>query len=242
MRTSAQGVQRRPAPSGVIARTVRVVSQIVMQLALSLLLSILIEWVGLTWVWPDEGLSRGQQMVSAERRYLGRFQSSGSRSSLNVANRVAGSFDTWLFERSGVEAGIVWLERSRPADVSDSIRPWQQRLRPLAHYLKAARQSTELFALRLSVLALSLPVFVLCALVGLIDGLVQRDLRRWGGGRESSFVYHHAKGALGPLIAIAAMLYLTSPVSLHPVAVLVPFALAVGLSVMLAARTFKKYL
>ncbi|MCX8516905.1 MAG: DUF4400 domain-containing protein [Rhodoferax sp.] len=30
-------------------------------------------------------------------------------------------------------------------------------------------------------------------MVGVVDGLVRRDLRRWGGGRESSFVYHHAK-------------------------------------------------
>ena len=37
------------------------------------------------------------------------------------------------------------------------------------------------------------PVFVLFTLVALVDGLVRRDLRRWGGGRESSFVYHYAK-------------------------------------------------
>ena len=36
-------------------------------------------------------------------------------------------------------------------------------------------------------------MFVLLTWVGLVDGLVQCDLRRWGGGRESSYVYHYAK-------------------------------------------------
>jgi integrating conjugative element membrane protein (TIGR03747 family) len=51
-------------------------------------------------------------------------------------------------------------------------------------------------------------VFGLFTLVALVDGLVQRDLRRWGGGRESSFVYHYAKTAAMPLIIMAWVLYL----------------------------------
>jgi hypothetical protein len=46
-------------------------------------------------------------------------------------------------------------------------------------------------------------VFVLFTLVALVDGLVRLDLRRWGGGRESSFVYHYAKQPVLPLVALA---------------------------------------
>ncbi|CDL13820.1 putative membrane protein [Klebsiella pneumoniae IS46] len=39
----------------------------------------------------------------------------------------------------------------------------------------------------------ALPQFVLTIVIGLIDGLVRRDLRRFGAGHESGFVYHHAR-------------------------------------------------
>ena len=55
---------------------------------------------------------------------------------------------------------------------------------------QGAMQVTQLFSVRLAILTLAMPVFLLFSLVALVDGLVQRDLRRWGGGRESSFVYH----------------------------------------------------
>ena len=59
---------------------------------------------------------------------------------------------------------------------------------------------TQVFAVRMAVLTLAMPVFLLFGLVGVTDGLVQRDLRRWGGGRESSFVYHHAKRFIMPAV------------------------------------------
>ena len=60
-------------------------------------------------------------------------------------------------------------------------------------------QVTQVFSVRLAILMLATPVFLLFSLVALVDGLVRRDLRRWGGGRESSFVYHYAKKAAIPL-------------------------------------------
>ncbi len=99
-----------------------------------------------------------------------------------------------------------------------------------------------MFAVRLAVLTLATPVFGLFTLVALVDGLVRRDLRRWGGGRESSFVYHYAKKAATPLIIMAWVLYLALPFSLHPSWIILPFALAFALAVTITASTFKKYL
>jgi len=78
--------------------------------------------------------------------------------------------------------------------------------------------------------------------VALIDGLVRRDLRRWGGGRESSFVYHYAKKAAFPMVIVAWVLYLALPFSLHPSWIILPFAIGFGLTVAVTASTFKKYL
>ena len=112
----------------------------------------------------------------------------------------------------------------------------------IADFVLAAMQITQVFAVRLAILTLATPVFGLFALVALVDGLVRRDLRRWGGGRESSFVYHYAKKASIPLIIIAWVLYLSLPFSVHPSWVILPFAIGFGLAVTVTASTFKKYL
>ena len=86
------------------------------------------------------------------------------------------------------------------------------------------------------------PVFQLFSLVALVDGLVRRDLRRWGGGRESSFVYHYAKKAAVPLMVLTWVVYLSLPFSLHPAFIVLPFAMLFALAVTVTASTFKKYL
>jgi len=57
-------------------------------------------------------------------------------------------------------------------------------------YLQAAVAATEVYAIRLAVMVSALPVFLLAGLVAVVDGLGQRDLRRFGGGREKGQVYH----------------------------------------------------
>ena len=56
-----------------------------------------------------------------------------------------------------------------------------------------------------------MPVLLLFSLVALVDGFVKRDLRRWGGGRESSFVYHWAKQSAMPLLVLSWVIYLALP-------------------------------
>ena len=114
--------------------------------------------------------------------------------------------------------------------------------RPIAEYVLAAIQMTQVFSVRLAILVLALPVFLLFSLVALVDGLVKRDLRRWGGGRESSFVYHWAKRSALPLLVLTWVIYLALPFSLHPSFVVLPVAMLFAFSVAVTASTFKKYL
>ncbi len=51
------------------------------------------------------------------------------------------------------------------------------------------------------------------AFVGLVDGLVRRDIRRFGAGRESGFIYHRARAGLIPLAVLPWVAYLALPVS-----------------------------
>jgi integrating conjugative element membrane protein (TIGR03747 family) len=123
------------------------------------------------------------------------------------------------------------------------MRPTLHKIyRPLAEFVIAAMQVTQVFSVRLAILSLATPVFLLFSLVALVDGLVRRDLRRWGGGRESSFVYHYAKKAVLPLVVITWVTYLALPFSLHPTFIVIPFAALFAFAVAVTASTFKKYL
>lgn len=72
------------------------------------------------------------------------------------------------------------------------------------------------FCVRLVVLALTIPLFALAAFTGLVDGLVRRDLRRFGAGRESSYLYHKARGTIIPLAIFPWTFYLALPISISP--------------------------
>ncbi|WP_348260059.1 TIGR03747 family integrating conjugative element membrane protein, partial [Salmonella enterica] len=80
-------------------------------------------------------------------------------------------------------------------------------------YLIAAAYTTLVFLVRLLVLCLTLPLFLMAAFVGLVDGLVRRDIRRFGAGRESGFIYHRARARLIPLAVLPWETYLALPVS-----------------------------
>src|SRR3546814_10688164 len=79
--------------------------------------------------------------------------------------------------------------------------------------LIAAAYTTLVFLVRLLVLCLTLPLFLMAAFVGLVDGLVRRDIRRFGAGRESGFIYHRARASLIPLAVLPWVTYLALPVS-----------------------------
>ena len=88
----------------------------------------------------------------------------------------------------------------------------------------------------------NLVMFLMTAFVGLMDGLVRRDIRRFGAGRESGFIYHRARASLIPLAVLPWVTYLALPVSVNPLLILLPSAALLGVAVCIAAATFKKYL
>ena len=89
---------------------------------------------------------------------------------------------------------------------------------------------------------LALPAFGLFGWVGVVDGLMRRDLRRFGGGPKSSFVYHHLKPWLPALLWLPPAGYVLLPISLHPNAVFLPAATLFALLVAETIARFKKFL
>jgi integrating conjugative element membrane protein (TIGR03747 family) len=90
-----------------------------------------------------------------------------------------------------------------------------------------------------NLLILSVPLFLMIVLV---EGLGRRNLRRYGAGYESSFVYHHAKKMVKPAIVVPVMLYLSWPTAVYPNLLLLPAAILLGVAITVTTASFKKYL
>ena len=236
--------RRGEVRQGLIAKGLTTLAQAIQWLFLSLVFSVLIEWAGMVLWWPEEGLAHSRTMLEAELGYL----DAGFRRSLmtsdpaRFAKTVADRTYYALFEFTRLVDVLEWIS-SPPAPGEEGLRPKLHRLyRPVADFGIAAMQITQVFSVRLAILTLATPVFALFTLVALVDGFVQRDLRRWGGGRESSFVYHWAKRSALPLLVVSWVVYLALPFSVHPTFVILPFATLFALSVAVTASSFKKYL
>ncbi|CAM3802509.1 TIGR03747 family integrating conjugative element membrane protein [Avibacterium endocarditidis] len=202
----------------------------------SLLLSIMIEWVGIAYFWSEQGAEHSKQVMLTEFNWFSEgFQQSLIHSyPVILAQQMLAFIHHWLFVKTGLQS---WLTSPKNPDSLSAYLWFYARA-----YIESVLYVTMTFIIRLIVIVLTSPLFILVALVGLVDGLVQRDLRRFGIGRESAFKYHHAKKSVGPVMLIAWVIYLSIPFAIHPNMILIPGAVLFGLMISLTASNFKKYL
>nr|WP_298411658.1 TIGR03747 family integrating conjugative element membrane protein [uncultured Halomonas sp.] len=232
-RTEAPAQRAEKKRSGIIGTLIKLPFTLLWILVISIICSIAIEWTGIYFDWfRQAGAEHARQTMVAEMGYL---DSQFSRSLLvsspvTFATQVVETGYEWAFVKTGI---VGWIERG-----ADSVG-WTATIRT---YLQAAMFVTLMTLTRCVILMLTSPLFILAAIVGFTDGLVCRDLRRFGAGRESAFVYHHAKRAVTPIFLTAWLIYLSLPFSIHPNLFLLPCALLFGLMIAIATASFKKYL
>lgn len=241
MAARAPVVQRQLCRPSLITRIFGGGFRLLSMLVLALCFSIVLEWLGMSFWWPDQGVRHSERMLEQEFKYL----NSDLTSSLMVvapaelAQGAAARFEG-LLEFLGVDRLARWLNSPPPS------AGWSAAFHDLARgsgvYVEAMVNTVQTFSVRLIVLVFATPAFLLFGFVGLAEGLMRRDLRRWGGGRESSFLYHHSKMFLAPSIVSAWMLYLAMPFNVHPNLVVLPFAMLFALGMAMTTGTFKKYL
>ena len=61
-------------------------------------------------------------------------------------------------------------------------------------------------------------------MIGIVEGLVARDIRRFSGGRESALLYHRAKKYIPVTFLVSIFLYLILPININPQWLFVPGA------------------
>jgi integrating conjugative element membrane protein (TIGR03747 family) len=228
---------------GLVARSFSVLGRGFRLLLLSLLVSIAVEWLGMHWWWPEQGTEHSRAMLQSEIAYL---DDNVKISLLNPdpAHFVASFADAVHYNLFGRTRLLETMVRLAPTDNAISaMSPRQRRMYHAAiSHAQAAINIMQVFFARLAVLCLALPLFLIMGLVGVLDGLVQRDLRRWGGGRESSYLYHYAKRSNGAFLVTAWVVYLALPLSLPPAVIILPFAALLAVSLGITTSMFKKYL
>jgi len=207
------------------------------------LFSIVIEWIGMVFFWPEQGIDHSREMFLTELTYLndGFTQNFMGSRPVNMAIWMSATIQYWIFEWTRLVDLVEWSMHP-PPNASELRIDWAIFTQWANKYFTAAMQSTQVFGVRLAVAILCLPAFVMVGTAALIDGLVERELRREGGGNESSFVYHNVKPLMRPTIIGSLFLYLGMPVSVHPNLIFVPAVIMYGSAIYLTSSTFKKYL
>ncbi|HCC79987.1 MULTISPECIES: TIGR03747 family integrating conjugative element membrane protein [unclassified Methylophaga] len=220
---------------GFISTWISRIMAMIVWLLLALLMSIITEWIGMNTSWRDEGVNHSRDMVKTELSYLNKdFQQSLLvQRPVEYAERIAAKMHNIMYVKTGIMGVLSNIFRDTTAgDVS----------RVIAEHVLAAVYVTQVFAIRLAILTLALPAFIIFAVVGSVEGLVQRDIRKWSVGREHASLYHHAKRWI-PICFIAPwVVYLAFPISVHPNAVILPFALFFGVGIFMVTYLFKKYI
>lgn len=239
-----EDTRRYPVQRGFISGALGNIARVASWLVAALLFSILVEWAGMLFWWKDEGPLHSRTMLQQELDYLNENfrRSIVSSNPARFARDFADNSYHYLFEWTRFVDFIRWLQQPPRPKESAILTLLRSLYARIGDYVVAAMTVTQVFAVRMAVLALAMPLFVLFGLVALVDGLVQRDVRRWAGGRESSFVYHHAKKVIFPAVVLAWVVYLGIPISMHPNYVILPFATLFALAMAIAAGSFKKYL
>ncbi|WP_045391787.1 TIGR03747 family integrating conjugative element membrane protein [Vibrio rotiferianus] len=211
-------------------RIVNWVLGIPVAILITLIFSIVVEWVGMNLIWQDEGVNHSKAMFISEARYLNKhFQDSLIGSSpVRFIGFTIKVIDDEVFK----PIGMGWYKNR-------TYRGWRK---VVWQHVVSAYYISKVVVLRVLVLLFSIPAYLLFGVVGIVTGLVERDLRRFGAGRESSDRYELARKLVFPSVSLCFILYLSWPNSINPALIVVPFAAAFGWALHLTFSNYKKYL
>jgi hypothetical protein len=107
--------------------------------------------------------------------------------------------------------------------------------------INVVSSGTEIELTRFICIILLLPLFLLLLLVSIMDGLVKRDVRKYQGARESTYMFHRFKNIFGFGFFISLLFYLCLPLALSPLAILLPQIILLSLVCHISISNFKKY-
>lgn len=209
---SEQRAPPSPPPQGPVGWLLSLAGRFIGLVIGALMLRVVLELAGLYFWWPQEG-SRHVSMVKKQEQ---------AELVIALQPHPLGNEILVLLEK-GATHGIM---------VNKLL---QKQFTALAYTLVSFMQ-------RLIWLAAMLPLLCLCAVIGLTEGLVQRDLRRFGSGLESVFLHRYVISSGSSVATTLWVFYLAQPLFLPAILVLLPAAFWFGVTIWIAVGSFKRWL
>lgn len=191
--------------------------------------------------WPYPGKPRGVETLELNLQQEWQLLISLSDEHFApLAYRIHGTLYQGAFVVTGIDPLVAGASDSTQGDGLNKLG--QEFIRSTLEVWQTCAVGLQLFACRLAVLAMAIPLFLLAAIGAVSDGLVTWYLRRTGGGRESAFIYHRAKRLSAISVLGLCFVYLVPPIPLDPRWILPPFVFAYAAGIRVATAYFKKYL
>ena len=215
------------------------VFKVMLWFLLCVLFGIALEWFIMTRYYPEQGAYRSLRLLESEMSYLSNTQLvTTSYGNAVISRLLIGQQETYLFvvETLNMEAALTGLSDIRV------IQHGFARMGLLDPHVYAVSMLNmiNVITLKVVVILLSLPIFLILMIWAINAGLVQRAIRKYQVRNESSWIFHHAKRIKFWSIILPIIVYLTWPNELSPVFVFGPCALAYGASWFVMASKFKK--
>ncbi|HBM3227757.1 TPA: DUF4400 domain-containing protein [Klebsiella oxytoca] len=208
--------EQRPSPSrptqGPIGWLLSLAGRLIGLVIGALVLRFLLELAGLYFWWPQEGSRHAFQVMKQEQAEL----------VIALQPHPLGNEILVLLEKGGNR-------------VLMANRLLQKPFTALAYTLVS-------FMLRLVWLSAMLPLICLCVVIGLTDGLVQRDLRRFGSGLESVFLHLYIIRFAKSVTCVLWWFYLVQTFYSQSVSILLPTIVFFGAIIYIAVGSFQKWL
>lgn len=229
---------------------------LIMELAFGLLfmtmaswgIGVLIEIGGSYTIWEEQGEGHIQSLVQEDLGYIAAAPRSVLIDDTSAFAKTIVEGVTYPYERLGLirlYRNQMKAERQRETQAALSkgmSAAASSLLGELSRYILISMFVLQDVLLRMSIAVFALPAFLLACVLGAVDGLMRRDLRRWGGGRESSFVYHHAKKFAVWSLTGGFVFYLSWPFGhFNPAYMVLIFTVLVAYTLSTALSAFKKY-
>ena len=218
--------------------------QTVFTVILAVLAAILLEFGGMGRLWDSHEGLRLQNRTALERDLL------ESQVDTGLAIRMTDlihHFYLVVIDRTLGSTGTRWESSSR--QVTEGPKSMALPARVLNDVRHRIAQHTQLIgsflreiSFRVAGMTVGWIVLFFFFAIGLVDGLVRREVRRWSGGRESSWVYNTSSRLLAPTSMAYSIAVIVWPWTLNMAWTIAIFAAINGPLLSIASSRFKKYL
>lgn len=192
-------------------------------LIISLCFSLLISFIGVTFIWPEQGANHEKTTLQTEVNYLASELSHASFVKLLVASQETRIWEVPLVFGNAINKVVAVFNEN------------------LVVYGETANYTMRIFFVRVILLVTSLPILLIYGICAFTIGLVERDLRRFNLARESSTKFHLILNNVHLPLVWLMMLYLSWPVTAHPLPFILPGYVLFGLLIYTMTAGYKKY-